>query len=446
MGSTPVLRSAGVEVVGGIWNMALSSGPVATDSFNYLKEEIQASLLEYENLDGVLLHLHGSLQVADGSSGDLAIVSLFRRILGPGIPIVLAMDPHANLSAELTNQVDGICAYNTIPHIDQEATEARAATLLVHRLNSPRRHSPVLLKLPLVIGGDSAIDSMQPIQEIYSGVDKAVASGHALDANFFVGFSWSDSPDIGASVLLNPNSAEDRDTCVTFATEIGKIAWKNRTEFKYSERSFGALEGIRWALAQPKSVVLTDTGDNTTGGAPGWGTAVLHTLLANRELISSEKRICLGPIRDDELTRKLAELPVGAAVSFEIGDDSGTDRPQVAVAGTLTAFGSLLGYLGSVEEVVGRTVTVRVGQLDIIIADHPSSFVTEQHFKASGLSPDEYDVVVVKQGYVFPEIKERWPTSAFLLTPGATNQVFTDLPFLRRPTNVYPFERNTEWI
>lgn len=445
MESTSVLRANGVEVVGGIWSMALSSGPVAIESFEVLKKEIRTALLEHENLDGVMLHLHGSLQVADGSSGDLQIISMFREELGYEIPIVLAMDPHANLSLELINQVDGICAYNTIPHIDQEETEARAAKLLLHRLRSPGRLAPVALKLPLVIGGDSAIDSMEPVQEIYAAVGKALASEQAFDANFFIGFSWSDNPNIGASVVLNPREVVDQEACHEHAKAIATVAWENRFRFIYSERSFGIVEGVRWALDQKKPVALTDTGDNTTGGAPGWGTSILHSLIQNQELINSNRRICLGPIRDDALTEELAKSQIGASVSFKIGDNLRKDRPLVGITAKVTAIGSLLGYLGSVTEVVGRTVTVRIGQLDIVIADHPSSFVTEQHFSAAGLDPDAYDVVIVKQGYVFPEIKEKWPTSAFLLTPGATNQVFTDLPFRERPKNIYPFESEIDW-
>lgn len=440
MGSTPALRSSGVEVVGGIWAMALSSGPVAVSSFASLKKEIQTELERHDDLDGVVLHLHGSLQVADGSSGDLQIISMFRQILGQEIPIVIAMDPHANLSVELTGQVDGICAYNTIPHIDQEETEARAAALLLQRMAHTARVPPVVIKLPLVIGGDSAIDSMAPMQEIHGEISSAIASKKALDANFFVGFSWSDNPHIGASVLLNPAHPADMERCVELASGIARTVWKNRGEFTYSEKSFNTVEGIRWALTQTEAVVLADTGDNTTGGAPGWGTSILEVLLDHPEFTTSSQRICLGPIRDDTVTQELAQTRPGDSVEFLIGDGSGSDRPQVSVMGKVTAHGSLLGYLGSVEEVVGQTTTVRVGQLDVVIANHPSSFVTEKHFSAAGLDANDYDVVIVKQGYIFPEIKEKWPASAFLLTPGATNQVFTDLPFRRVPQGTYPFE------
>ena len=61
-------------------------------------------------------------------------------------------------------------------------------------------------------------------------------------------------------------------------------------------------------------------------------------------------------------------------------------------------------------------------------------------FETAGVNPDDYDIVMVKQGYLFPELDVKAKFPIMCLSPGATYQIVARLPFkiIQRPT--YPMD------
>ena len=65
----------------------------------------------------------------------------------------------------------------------------------------------------------------------------------------------------------------------------------------------------------------------------------------------------------------------------------------------------------------------------------------EHHqFIAGGIDWDAYDVIVVKQGYIFPELKEKGVFNVMSLTDGATPQDTAHLKFKRIMRPMYPID------
>ena len=58
-----------------------------------------------------------------------------------------------------------------------------------------------------------------------------------------------------------------------------------------------------------------------------------------------------------------------------------------------------------------------------------------------GLDWDAYDVIVVKQGYIFPELKEKAAFSVMSLTQGATPQDTRIIPFKQIMRPMYPIDK-----
>ena len=52
-----------------------------------------------------------------------------------------------------------------------------------------------------------------------------------------------------------------------------------------------------------------------------------------------------------------------------------------------------------------------------------------EHFSAMGVDAKDYDVVVVKQGYLWPGAAELAATQIFCMTPGTATNDFSTLPF-----------------
>ena len=49
---------------------------------------------------------------------------------------------------------------------------------------------------------------------------------------------------------------------------------------------------------------------------------------------------------------------------------------------------------------------ITAGPVDVVITDRPGSLITVGHFEGAGLNISDYHVIVVKQGYLFPELRE----------------------------------------
>src|SRR5699024_7246529 len=99
----------------------------------------------------------------------------------------------------------------------------------------------------------------------------------------------------------------------------------------------------------------------------------------------------------------LTTYEVGEKVSVEVGINYDQDSAPVQLEGVLKTKGDLLGFATAVKEKVGETVTISVGNLDVVVANRGDSFVTINHFRQAGLHVNDYDIIVVKQGYLFDE-------------------------------------------
>jgi len=96
--------------------------------------------------------------------------------------------------------------------------------------------------------------------------------------------------------------------------------------------------------------------------------------------------------------------------------------------------------MGCEDDAVGDCVTIESGSVDFCIISRPGSFISKGHFgpKGAGLDMDDYQVIVVKQGYLFAELRKLAKLAILALTPGATHQIVETLPFRRIVPPVYP--------
>ena len=110
---------------------------------------------------------------------------------------------------------------------------------------------------------------------------------------------------------------------------------------------------------------------------------------------------------------------------------------------TVKAKGTLRGYMMHPHDAdYGYAVTVTVEGLpiDIAVASTRQTMAEQHQFVGAGLDWDEYDVIVVKQGYIFPELKAKGKLSVMSLTLGATPQDTKLIPFKRIMRPMYPID------
>ena len=91
-----------------------------------------------------------------------------------------------------------------------------------------------------------------------------------------------------------------------------------------------------------------------------------------------------------------------------------------------------------------RGAVLRSRGVDIIIAGTRTAFTTIDTFRAFGVDPAEYHIVVVKLGYLFPELKDLARRSVLAFSPGFASQKL-DLPYRNIPRPIYPMDADMEW-
>jgi microcystin degradation protein MlrC len=54
-------------------------------------------------------------------------------------------------------------------------------------------------------------------------------------------------------------------------------------------------------------------------------------------------------------------------------------------------------------------------------------------------------IVVVKQGYLFPDLADHAPRAIMALSPGATDLRLQELPYQRLPRPIFPLDGDFGW-
>ncbi|MDY0202415.1 MAG: MlrC C-terminal domain-containing protein, partial [Tenuifilaceae bacterium] len=103
---------------------------------------------------------------------------------------------------------------------------------------------------------------------------------------------------------------------------------------------------------------------------------------------------------------------------------------------------------GTVEAILhgdknaGTEVVVRVGSVRVIVTNKRKPYHYESDFTNLGLNPREADIVVVKIGYLVPELYNMRGDWIMALTPGGVDQDLHRLPYKRIDRPMYPLDEN----
>jgi microcystin degradation protein MlrC len=103
--------------------------------------------------------------------------------------------------------------------------------------------------------------------------------------------------------------------------------------------------------------------------------------------------------------------------------------------------------VGTVESIVTGDrdaeveVVVRIGSLHVIVTQKRKPYHKEVDFTRLGLQPRKTDIVVVKIGYLEPELYAMRADWIMALTPGGVDQDIEHLTYKRIERPMFPFDR-----
>jgi microcystin degradation protein MlrC len=181
------------------------------------------------------------------------------------------------------------------------------------------------------------------------------------------------------------------------------------------------------------AVFVADSGDNPTAGGVGDRPDVLRHVLER-----NVPTILIAGIADQPATDVCYQHGVGSTISLRIGGRLGSGTQPVATTVEVV-------FLQPTTTPRDRQAVVRAGGVTLVLTARRRPFHHISDYTALGLHPDAFHIVVVKSGYLSPELAAIANPTLMALSPGAVDQHIERLPheYIRTPT--YPFQQHFTW-
>jgi microcystin degradation protein MlrC len=413
-------------------------GCVEAATYRVLRDRIVDGIVRAGGLDGICLVLHGALLVDDVSSGETSLVRAIRQRVGDDVRIAARLDLHAILTDEFVRTVDVWAGYRTAPHRDIPDTLRRAMTLLVRTLRGGSRPHAAFVRLPLLLSGEQATTDVEPMRSLLEMSSAIARQPGILTSELLVGFGWADAPHSGSSVSVIAEDNQNLPVARRAAEQLAAALWTRRAQFTIPWEVAATIdEAIDRSLAASESTVFaTDSGDNPTAGAAGDTPGFLARLL-ERQVPDA----VFAAIPDAEVYRQSVETGVGGSLTVRLGGKIDTQHGEPV---QVTAIVEHLYRPQPNTREVG-VATLRAGGVHIIVSELRKMFTRVEDFRSAGLNPLEHKLVVVKLGYLFPELRAIAPREILTLSPGYADMNLTRLPFKHVSRPIYPLEQDVEW-
>lgn len=411
---------------------SIPGGSVEPGAYQAIKTEFLDRLRAAGPVDGVFLHLHGAMHVQgmDDAEGDWIVA--VRDVVGPDCLISASFDLHGNVSRRIVETLDMLTTYRTAPHVDTLQTQERALRLLVRALEEGIRPQMAWVPVPVALPGEKTSTEWEPGMSLYAGLPAVDAVPGVWDASMFVGYAWADEPRAHAAIVV---TGTDRVVIEREAKLLAQKYWDKRADFQFGSRAGSIDECIDWALAAPeKSVFISDSGDNPTAG----GCNDLP-LFVGRLLAKGVTDAVVASIADADAVAACFRAGVGGAVSVSLGGKLDTIHAQpLPVRGVVQ-------FLDSAPDAKQRQAVLNINGVQVILTERRTPFHYIRDFQRLGLEPLDHKIVVIKIGYLEPDLKAAAPLALLALSPGAVDQAIERLPFERIHRPIYPLDPDMTW-
>ena len=368
-------------------------------------------------LDGLLLLMHGAIYVngVDDPEGDW--ISAAREALGIDCFISVSFDLHGQVTNKIVRNIDAFAAFKTAPHIDVKETYHRAARMLCDMLTSQHRMNVIWCPIPVLVSGEMSSTLIEPCRSIYSKLEKYNEIDGVIDCNLLVGYVWTDTARATAAAVV---TCSIKNSGIDVCIEIAKLYWQSRHQLCFDMDS-GDIHSAVERLSDEFSIIA-DSGDNPTAGGVGDRADILDEIIKHKV----ENVLFAGIASQSAYT----ELKGGN--DFVLGNDFGGGGPQLKLHADSVYFKN-------------ECAIVRTHNISIIVTKKRRPFHYLSDFLELNINLADYHILIVKSGYLAPEIKSLSAPSYMVLSDGAVNQNLKALTNNHRNRPIYPFQKFNEF-
>ncbi len=414
---------------------ALPGGAVTREAYESLVNKTLDSLKKYLPYDGLFFDIHGAMSVVglDDPEGDF--IQRIRKVIGTATILSTSMDLHGNVSLRLAENSDLITCYRMAPHEDALQTKERAVQNLLNRITSGKGKPAykAYISIPVLLPGEKTSTRIEPAKSVYAAVTPASMQPGIIDAAIWIGYAWADEPRNHAVVMV---TGDDKEKVVLTDEQLAHRFWEARFGYAF------VAPTRPWAICIDSALhsslhpfFISDMGDNPTAGGAGDVSWTLTQILAQQEFKSGQgPSLIYASIPGAELVKQAIKAGVGGKVDGYAGATiDARFAPPVRITGTVESI-----VYGDKDAEV--EVSVKVGSVQIIVTQKRKPYHKEIDFTRLGLNPRKTDIVVVKIGYLEPELYAMRAAWLMALTPGGVDQDIEHLPYKRIERPMFPFD------
>ena len=416
---------------------ALPGGIVTRKAYDSLVGKTLNMLKEELPLDGLFFDIHGAMSVVgiDDPEGDF--IKKIRALVGTKTLISTSMDLHGNVSKRLAEHTDLITCYRMAPHEDALESKQRAVDNLLSRLISGKGKPKykAWIPVPILLPGEKTSTRIEPGKSLYQKVQPMTEKKGVIDAAIWIGYAWADEPrNHGVVMVTGDNKKEVSESAETLAQAF----WDIRNEFEFVAPTANLKTSLSYALASDKKpYIISDMGDNPTAGGAGDVTWTLRELLNNQAFKKdSGPELIYASIPGPEMIEAALKGGLNSTISAKVGAQvDNRFSPPILLEGIVEAI-----HQGDVH--AETEVVIKVGSIKVIVTKKRKPYHREKDFTQLGLYPRKTDILVVKIGYLVPELYNMRGDWIMALTPGGVDQDLERLNYKRIKRPMFPLDKD----
>ncbi|WP_064683997.1 M81 family metallopeptidase [Rhizobium bangladeshense] len=408
---------------------AIAGGPVSRASYEAFKAEFLERLKPLLPLDGLYLAMHGAMYVDGMEDAEGDWICAARALVGEECTVSASYDLHGNVTQRIIDALDIYSTYRTAPHIDVEETMRRSVAMLVKSLKTGVKSVVLWAPIPVVLPGERTSTVDEPAKSLYAMLPEIDAIDGVWDASLMVGYVWADEPRATAAAIM---TGTDRAVLEREAKRLAKAYWDAREDFVFGCETGSVEECVARAIASPTApVVLAESGDNPTGGGVGDRADILAELIAR-----DATGVVFAGIADKAATEACYAAGIGSELELSVGASLDTKSSKPVVARFSVRF------LHETSDPADRQAVVSIGGLDLVLSAKRRPYHNIVDFTRLGLDPHRAKIIVVKSGYLSPELAMIANPNLMALSTGVVDQFVERLPRLRKQHPTYPFDKD----
>lgn len=281
----------GWDLVVPIEAVANPSGKLTDEAF----ETIVGQIVDAwdSSFDGALLHLHGAMVTERYEDAEGEILRRLRaKHSNPGVPIIVTLDLHGNITEQMATNASCLIAVRTYPHIDFYERSWQGAKLLQRAMMGEICLRTVIgARKPLLRGLDGGRTQKGPMREL---IDRGCAleeRNEVCVVSVCAGFSAADIYDIGPSVTVTVDTKEGEESALRRAQSVAD----EFTDYAWQQRAYTSVNHIdvpsAIALAQAEQadpsnansppLILAEVTDNPGSGHYGDAVNLLKAMVGS---------------------------------------------------------------------------------------------------------------------------------------------------------------------